>query len=78
MTEDLDDRIERTTLRDEALLRQALKELKAENEMLREVLKDADNELARSALDWRANTASRRSNLTPSPPRAGFFFGDTP
>lgn len=33
--------------RDEALLRQALEALKAENEMLREVLKDADNEL-----DW--------------------------
>ncbi len=34
-------------LEDEALLRQALEALKAENEMLREVLKDADNEL-----DW--------------------------
>ena len=33
--------------RDEALLRQALEALKAENEMLRKVLKDADNEL-----DW--------------------------
>lgn len=33
--------------RDEAMLRQALEALKAENEMLRKVLKDADNEL-----DW--------------------------
>lgn len=39
--------LEEREKRDEALLRQALEALKAENEMLRESLKDADNEL-----DW--------------------------